>query len=65
LQECEKRDPKGMYAKAREGIIPQFTGISDPYKEPKEPALSIDTSKITTQEALEAIIDYLYEQKLI
>ena len=43
LQVCEERDVKGLYKKARAGIIPNFTGISDPYEEPKNPEMIIDT----------------------
>jgi adenylylsulfate kinase len=45
IEECEKRDPKGLYKKAREGIIKDFTGISAPYEKPKKPELIIDSSE--------------------
>ena len=47
LEECEKRDVKGLYAKARKGEIRNFTGISAPFEVPEHPALSLDTSKLT------------------
>lgn len=59
LAECEHRDPKGLYAKARQGIITQFTGISDPYEIPQSPELTIDTSKHSIKEAVEIVTDYL------
>lgn len=56
LEECEKRDPKGLYKKARNGEINEFTGISSPYEPPVSPDLNIDTTKITVEEA----VDMLY-----
>ena len=47
LEVCEKRDRKGLYAKARAGVIKEFTGISDPYEEPQNPDMRIDTSDIS------------------
>ena len=47
LEVCEQRDRKGLYAKARAGIIKEFTGISDPYEEPESPEMIIDTRAIT------------------
>jgi sulfate adenylyltransferase len=51
LEVCEQRDRKGLYAKARAGEIPEFTGISDPYEAPEEPELRIDTASMTPDEA--------------
>ena len=51
------RDPKGLYKKAKEGLIPNFTGVSDPYEEPKRPALRLDTSKHTNEECVQMVID--------
>lgn len=51
LEECERRDPKGMYAKARRGEILQFTGISDPYEPPPSPEVTIDTSRTSVEAA--------------
>lgn len=59
LEECEKRDVKGLYKKAREGSIPNFTGISSPYEPPINPDITIDTSKCTLSQAAEIVIDYL------
>jgi len=59
LEVCEQRDRKGLYAKARAGIIPEFTGISDPYEEPTDAELVIDTTDITAEEAARQIFDHL------
>jgi len=59
LEVCESRDRKGMYAKARQGIIKEFTGISDPYEEPKDADLAIDTAELTPGEAAQEIILHL------
>ena len=56
LEVCEKRDRKGLYAKARAGIIKEFTGISDPYEAPENPEIKIDTSECTPDEAAQRII---------
>jgi adenylylsulfate kinase len=55
LAVCESRDPKGMYAKARAGTLPQFTGISSPYEVPPDPDLSIDTSAVSVDDAVLAL----------
>jgi sulfate adenylyltransferase len=55
LAECERRDRKGLYAKARAGEIPEFTGISSPYEVPVGPDLRIDTSRMHVGEALEQV----------
>ena len=59
LEICEKRDPKGLYKKARSGEIPNFTGISDPYEIPENPELVIKTVEYTPQEAALRIIELL------
>lgn len=59
LEECERRDVKGLYEKARKGEIDNFTGISDPYEEPKNPELDIDTTDITPEEGVQQVMDYL------
>jgi sulfate adenylyltransferase len=56
---CEKRDVKGLYAKARQGIIKGFTGIDDPYEIPDNPELRIDTSNISQEEAVQQVFIYL------
>ena len=59
LSVCEERDVKGLYAKARSGKIPNFTGISSPYEEPKNPEIRIDTTKVSAEEAADQIIDFI------
>jgi sulfate adenylyltransferase len=62
LEVCEARDRKGLYAKARKGIIPEFTGISDPYEVPEHPEMEIDTSQLSPTEAAQAILLYLFKE---
>ena len=59
LEVCETRDRKGLYAKARAGLIPEFTGISDPYEEPTDAEVVIDTSAFQPEEAANQIILFL------
>jgi sulfate adenylyltransferase len=59
LEVCEARDRKGLYAKARAGLIGQFTGISDPYEEPQDADLTIDTSTMSREQATEAMLGLL------
>lgn len=56
LEECERRDVKGLYAKARRGEIRDFTGISAPFEIPEHPALSLDTSQLTVEESVDRIL---------
>ena len=56
LEECEQRDVKGLYAKARRGEIRDFTGISAPFEVPEHPALSLDTSQLTVEESVDRIL---------
>jgi len=56
LEECERRDVKGLYARARRGEIPHFTGISDPYEAPATPELEIDTTQVAAGEAVRRIM---------
>jgi sulfate adenylyltransferase len=62
---CEQRDRKGLYAKARAGIIKQFTGISDPYEEPEDSELRIDTTDTAPEEAVQQIILHLEKEGYI
>lgn len=57
LAECEKRDVKGLYAKARRGEIKNFTGISAPFEAPEHPALSLDTSALSLEESVKRLLD--------
>jgi adenylylsulfate kinase len=59
LAECERRDVKGLYAKARRGEIANFTGISDPYEPPRRPELTIDTTGLDPAEGCRRILDFL------
>ncbi|WP_462211504.1 adenylyl-sulfate kinase [Staphylococcus hominis] len=65
VEECEKRDPKGLYEKARSGEIKEFTGISAPYKAPKHPEITINTETQSIDESVEHILNYLKEHKYI
>jgi sulfate adenylyltransferase len=62
LEVCESRDRKGLYAKARKGIIPEFTGISDPYEVPERPELRIDTGLLGPSEAAQEVLLYLFKE---
>lgn len=59
LEACEKRDPKGLYRKARSGQIPNFTGINAPYEEPEHPELRLDTSSASVDECVDVVIELL------
>lgn len=65
VAECEKRDVKGLYKKARAGEIKEFTGISAPYEEPVRPELIVDTTLLTPGEAADLVMDYLKAQDII
>jgi adenylylsulfate kinase len=62
-QVCEERDPKGLYAKARAGLIPEFTGVSAPYEVPLYPALVLDTDCLTLQQASRQLFQYLAQRR--
>ena len=62
LETCEKRDIKGLYAKARAGEIPEFTGISAPYEAPEKPELVLDTNAQTVEESVEQLMGHLEEK---
>lgn len=59
IEECERRDVKGLYARARRGEVKNFTGISAPFEAPKNPALSIDTSKMLLEESVNLLLKFL------
>lgn len=65
LADCEHRDPKGLYALARGGKIPGFTGIDDPYEIPKKPEITIDTAQHSVAESVDIIVNYLISQGYI
>ncbi|MCG8587868.1 MAG: adenylyl-sulfate kinase [Proteobacteria bacterium] len=62
LDTCESRDVKGLYAKARKGEIPEFTGISAPYEAPERPELVLDTNGQTVEESTRALVQYLHDK---
>ncbi len=57
ISECEKRDPKGLYKKAREGLIKDFTGINAPYEKPLNPEIIVDTTNKTVEESVDFVLD--------
>ena len=59
LEECERRDRKGLYAKARRGEIPEFTGISSPYEEPQDADVRVDTTGRSIEDALGDVLTAL------
>lgn len=59
VEVAEQRDPKGLYKKAREGKIPEFTGISAPYEEPLKPEIHIKSADTSVEDAVKQIIEYL------
>jgi len=65
LEVCEKRDPKGAYKKAREGIIKDFTGISAPYEAPENPEIHLHTDTHSVAECVRIILDYLVKHNYI
>jgi sulfate adenylyltransferase len=62
VEVCEQRDRKGLYAKARAGIIKEFTGISDPYEEPNDANIAVDTSDLSPEECVQSINRYLEKE---
>jgi sulfate adenylyltransferase len=62
LTTCEERDRKGLYAKARAGLISHFTGVSDPYQEPTDADIVVDTSVQSAEETAQSIIQHLQRQ---
>lgn len=65
LETCESRDPKGLYQKARAGQIKHFTGIDSPYEAPSHPELRLDTSRMSVDDCVEALIAYLLQREMI
>lgn len=59
LEVCEARDVKGLYAKARKGLIPDFTGITSPFEAPSEPALEIRTDKMDIEQSVEMLMNFI------
>jgi adenylylsulfate kinase len=65
LEECERRDTKGLYKKARAGEVKEFTGISAPYEEPVQPELVLDTDRESLQESAGKVLSFLEKQGII
>jgi adenylylsulfate kinase len=65
VEVCEGRDPKGLYKKARAGLIPEFTGISAPYEEPEAPELVLSTAELSVDDSAHAIVAYLVKNGFI
>ena len=65
LDVCETRDPKGLYAKARAGVIRNFTGIDSPYEAPEAPEITVDTSKLSVDECVEELLAYLKRRGIL
>jgi len=65
VEDCEKRDPKGLYAKAREGVIKDFTGISSPYEAPVSPEITLNTGKEDITTSVATVISYLRQKQMI
>ena len=63
IEECERRDVKGLYARARRGEVKNFTGISAPFEAPKNPALTVDTSKLTLEESVKMVVKLIEQIK--
>jgi len=64
VETCEKRDPKGLYQKAKNGEIKEFTGVSAPYEEPLKPEIVLDADTMTIEEEVEMVLDYLKEKNI-
>ncbi|KAK9450929.1 Adenylylsulfate kinase-domain-containing protein [Limtongia smithiae] len=65
VEVAEQRDPKGLYKKARAGLIPEFTGISAPYEAPENPELHIRSDQLTVEESVTVIVEYLTSKGLV
>lgn len=65
LDECERRDPKGLYHRARAGQLPNFTGIDSPYEAPEQPEIVLDTAALSAEAACERIMAYLQDHRYV
>ncbi|MDR7235549.1 adenylyl-sulfate kinase [Neobacillus drentensis] len=65
IEECERRDPKQLYAKARRGEIKDFTGIDSPYEAPEQPEITLHSDQVTIEEAVEQVLTYLRGKNII
>jgi adenylyl-sulfate kinase len=65
IEICEKRDPKGLYQKARDGKIPDFTGINSPYEKPENPELTLQSDQMSVQHCVQKIIEFLMDHEFL
>lgn len=65
IEECEKRDPKGQYKRARAGIIKNYTGVSAPYEEPENPDLIIDTVNMDIEQSVQTVLRLIKDRQMI
>ena len=65
LEICEQRDVKGLYEKARRGVVKQFTGIGDPYEEPENPEIIVETDQVNLEQCVERILTFLEARGLV
>lgn len=65
LAECERRDPKGLYARAHAGQLPHMTGVDDPYEPPRDAELNLDGSRLSVAQLVDAVTGYLVKQGLL
>ena len=65
IEECEKRDIKGHYRRARQGEIPRFTGVSSPYESPVNPEIWLKSDRNSVCECIKIIVNYLNKNKII
>jgi len=65
VEVCEKRDPKNLYQKARDGLIKDFTGISSPYEPPLKPELQLKTGELSLEESVQAVLDMLKKRGIV
>jgi adenylylsulfate kinase len=63
IEECERRDVKGLYKKARSGEIKNFTGIDDPYEEPENPEIRVNTENQSVEQSAEIVLNYIEKFK--
>lgn len=65
LEVCERRDPKGLYKRARAGEIPEFTGIGAPYEEPQNPEITVDTATQTPADCVQMILEAMQDRRIL
>jgi adenylylsulfate kinase len=65
IDECKRRDPKGLYSRARKGEITEFTGVSAPYEEPRNPEIVVEADRCSLEKCAEQILQYLEQRNVI